>query len=240
VTLGANVTGVDKLVVYRAATDPALTLVANAQPDLQIYDTQGGDTIAVGAASQTIDNSGGSGLRVEATAADACATVIGGEAGATLEVTTPGTVTLAAGDSNLTVKLDAAAVLILNNMQFITADASVGNSVVTTEAAGQTVLSGISDTILDANSAGFTLTGAASNMNLDVIQNFNANDIIDITDFLPSATSVTASNVSGGVSLTLSSGGEQARMILAGFTDHGLFQVNSNGDGGSLITSLAR
>jgi hypothetical protein len=213
-----------------------LTLVANAQAGLQIYDTQGGDTITVGAASQTVDNEGTSCLLVKATAQNAAATVVGGNAGATLEVTTAGTFSLASGDSNLTVTLDAASVLTLNRMQLVTADATVGNSIVSIEAPGQTVLSGPSDTILDANLAGFTLTGTAASMNIDTIQGFNCNDIINVTDFLPAATSITVSTASGGTGLDMSCGDEEVRLTLAGFTDQGSFQINPNGSGGAFIT----
>jgi hypothetical protein len=183
-----------------------------------------------------VTNSGTESLLVEATAANAGATVIGGTAGATLEVTKSGTVTLASGDDNLTVKLDAASTLVLNRMEFIVADASVGNSAVTTQAAGQIVLAGTSDTVNDVNETGFTLTGTATNMDSNTIINFNALDVIDITNFYPCSSSISESISPSGTDLNISCGGEQTHLNLAGFSGRGSFIVSSDHTGGSLIT----
>ena len=116
--MGANITDIATVVLTGAAsgaTQPAWTFTANAETDLEIIDGGVGDTLTLGDASQTVLLEGGD-HRVIADAATSTAAVLtSGGGGVVLEITGGGDFSVNAADANLTVQLDAASTLTLNN-----------------------------------------------------------------------------------------------------------------------------
>ena len=113
-TMGTKITGINA--VQLAATT---TFTANTTAGLKISGSStGGDTITLGAATQSVI-AGGANETIKATAANAGASISGLGANSTLQITNGGTVALNAATDVSTVKLSAASNLTLNGMQFI-------------------------------------------------------------------------------------------------------------------------
>ena len=116
--MGANITDISTVVLTGAAsgaTQPAWAFTANAEHDLEIIDGGAGDTLTLGDASQTVLLEGGA-HRVIADADTSTAAVLtSGGGDVVLEITGGGDLSVNAADANLTVQLDQAATLTLNN-----------------------------------------------------------------------------------------------------------------------------
>ena len=111
-TMGAKITGINA--VQLAATT---NFTANTTAGLQISGSStGGDTITLGAATQSVI-AGGANETIKATAANAGASISGLGANSTLQITTGGTIALNAATDVTTVKLSAASTLTLNGMR---------------------------------------------------------------------------------------------------------------------------
>ncbi len=198
----------------------------------------GGDTIILGAGSQSVV-AGGPSERVQASAANAGALVTGLGTGSTLEITSGGVVALNAATSVTTVKLDAATNLSLSGMSFLTATGSSGADTITAGATYQTLTGGGGADILAGYPGGFdTFRDTASGLNHDTIQGFLASDQIDVTN-LGFASAVLQAVASGANTLvTLTSGATKTSFTMAGSFSTTGFHLASDGGTGTLLTHV--
>jgi hypothetical protein len=232
--MGSNITGMTA-VQLTAPTHFA----ANATAGMAIQGSAaGGDTITLGAASQSVV-SGGAGEHIKATATQAGAVITGLGAGSTLEVTTGGSATLADTTSVSTVKLDAASNLMLSKMSFVAAIGSNGADSITAGATSQTLTGGGGADTLTGFAGGYDLfKDTAAGLNGDLIRGFVATDTIDVSNiaFAGAALKVTASGANTLV--TLSGGGLKSAFTMAGSFSSAGFHLASDSTGGTLLTHL--
>ena len=177
-TMGAKITGINT--VQLAATT---TFTANTTAGLQISGSStGGDTITLGAATQSVV-AGGANETIKATAANGGASINGLGANSTLQITNGGTLALNALTDVTTVKLSAASNLTLNQMSFITAIGSAGADTIKAGTSNQTLTGGAgADTLVGFAGGGDIFKDTAANLNNDTIQNFVVSDTIDLTN----------------------------------------------------------
>jgi hypothetical protein len=198
------------------------------------------DMVVLSSATESLANTAGGTALVQATAALASDKVIGtsgGIAATTLEVTTGGSVTLNAADSNLTVQLDARTNLTLGSLGFITAEGSTaGGETITARGANQTLQTiGGNDTLVGSASFGDSFLGKGAGFAGDVIKNFGGSDTIDLTDivfatlkplsFTSTTDKLAASDATHSATLTFTGGSYTSAS----------FAVVSDGHGGTLI-----
>jgi hypothetical protein len=218
------------------------TFTANATAGLHIAgSTAGGDTITLGAASQSVV-SGGPDEHVIASAADAGAQVSGLGEGSELEITSGGAVILnsATGGSAaapLIVKLDAATNLTLSPMQFIDAEGSSGNDTITAGAVHQTLTGGTgTDTLVGYAGGNDIFRNTVAGMDGDTIKAFVASDEIDITNLVPGTAHLTASASGANTAVTVVSGAGKTSFLMAGSFSQSGFAIASDGTGGLTVT----
>ena len=228
-TMGANQTGITNVYL----NDPNNDFTANGDAGLTIATSNGTDTVVVGDASQTVVNRGGV-LDVQATAAQAGVAILSGQGTTTLEITNSGTATLNAGDSGLTVKLDAAATLNLGGLGFITAIGSGGNDLIQAGSANQTLVAGggVGDTLIGFAGFGDTFRDTTANLNGVTIGNFGGNDVLDLTDLLPGS----ASYSFNAGTLSVTDGTHAAAISLSGTFNSTGFALHTDGHGGTTVT----
>ncbi len=238
VTLGAD-TGIQQVFLNTATT--AYDFVADsAAANMAIYvSLNGADTVVVGAASQGVYGYNGH-LTVDASAANAGAFVRTGSGGASLDITTGGTATLNASDTNLTVQLSAATHLGLGALGFITAIGAAGaSSTITAGGAHQTLESiGGNDTLVGAASFGDTFLGTSAGLNGDTISGFGGSDVIDITDLASASVHPYVFNASTS-RLTVTDGSHSVTLHFVGSYSAASFAAPvSDGQSGTLIKFL--
>lgn len=236
-TLGGNITGFGTLALTQPAG--AMILQANAMSGLQIIGSAiGGDTITLGAASQSVIG-GGPNEHVEATSAFAGAAVSGLGAGSELEITTGGTVTLNAATGGsvtapLIVKLDQASQLTLGPMQFITAQGSTGTDTIIAGAANQVLTGGGGgDTLVGYTGGDDIFRDTAGNLTSSTIRNFLPSDSIDLIN-VAAAHARVSYNAGTGV-LSVTDGYHIAAITLAGSFSAGGFSLGSDGGSGTSV-----
>ncbi len=218
VALGTNVTGMNQILLYREAGGPGY--------DLTLSSNQSGAAVTLATAADIIRNTGTGSILVKVPAADAGVSVVGDAGTTTLEITTGGTFALGTLDTRLLVKLDAPSMLALNAMQFVTVDASAGNSAVTGGAAGQSVIAGPGDAII----------GTAAALDTDHITGFSAGVTIGVIDFAAASATLAAVTAGGSTTLTLTVGAVSTHLLLSGFSGAGTFHLAPYGVGGSEIS----
>jgi hypothetical protein len=235
--MGSKVTGISDV---QLATKTAFT--ANGTANLHLTgSTGGGDTITLGAASQSV-LSGGVNEHVMASAANAGARISGLGAGSELEITSGGAVTLnsATGGSAadpLIVKLDAATNLTLSPMQFIDAVGSSGNDTITAEAKYQTLTGGAgTDTLIGYAGGSDTFKDTAGGLNGDTIKNFLATDKIDITNLIAGTARLTAIASGTNTAVTVVSGASTTSFLMTGSFSKSGFAITTDGTGGMILT----
>ena len=233
-TMGGNIAGMQAVFLDNAAS---YDFSANTTAGLVIHAGGGGDTIAVGAASQAVFGSAGA-LTVQAAAAEAGVLIKVGSGGAALEITSGGTATLNAADTNLSVTLDAATNLQLGTLGFITVTgAAAGGDTIRAGGANQTLVStGGNDTLVGSAKFGDTFEGSSAGLAGDVIKGFGGSDVIDITDMIAGSVQPLAFNAVTGV-LTVADGTHSVSLTFAGgsYTDGSFATPVSDGHGGTLI-----
>jgi hypothetical protein len=156
----------------------------------------------------------------------------------TREITTGGSTTLNAADTNLIVKLDAATNLGLGTASFITAEgAAAGHDTITAGASNQTLESlGGNDVLTGAASYGDTFLGAAAGFAGDTIELFGGSDTTDITDMLYTALkSLTYSGNTSSGKLGVTDGTHNVTLTMSGSYSLGSFAPSSDGHGGTVI-----
>jgi hypothetical protein len=230
--MGANITGMTA-VQLTAKTH----FTSNATANMSIAGSAvGGDTITLGAGSQSVI-SGGPAEKILATAANGGALVTGVGAGSTLEITSGGTVALNAATSVGTVKLDAATNLTLSKMSFITAAGSSGADTITAGSANQTLTGGGgADTLIGFSGGYDTFSDKASGLNGDTIKGFLATDQIDVTDLAFAGALLTVAASGLNTQVTLTSGSTKSVFTLAGSLSATGFHLASDGASGTLLT----
>lgn len=230
-TMGANITGINAV---QLAT--ATKFTANSTAGLQISGSSvGGDTITLGAPTQSVI-AGGPNETVDATAANAVASISGLGANSTLDITTGGTITLNAHTDVTTVKLTSASTLILNGMAFITADGSTGKDTIQAGGIDQTLTGGGGADTLIGYSGGFdTFKDTAAHLNGVTISDFVSSDQIDITNLAFAGATLTATASGANTLVTAKSGGTTTKFTINSITPAG-FTLASDGATGILIT----
>jgi hypothetical protein len=232
-TMGANITGM-KAVQLATTTN----FTANSTAGLQISGSSaGGDTITLGAATQSVV-AGGPNETVKVSAANAGASVSGLGANSTLDITSGGTITLNANTDVTTVKLTSASTLILNGMAFITADGSTGKDTIQAGGIDQTLTGGGgADTLIGFSGGYDTFRDTAANLNGDTINDFINTDKIDLTNMLYStAETVTAVAKGANTSVTVTSGATKSVFTIAGSWSSSGFHLASDGASGTFLT----
>jgi hypothetical protein len=226
-TLNVVPAGTGSLTIYGATDSTTYNLGA------------GSDTVVAGAATETVNAGTGTAL-VQATVGFAGVLVNGGSSpvGSTvLELTTGGTGTLNAADTDLTVKLDAATNLMLGGMTLITVYGSAaGHETITAGGTGQTLISqGGHDTLVGWTGFGDIFEGSSTGLLGDVIKNFGGSDTLDLTN-VTAATSLTYAAGTGQGVLTVSDGTHSAAVTMSGsYTKASFEPLGSDGHGGTLI-----
>ncbi len=230
--MGANITGMTA-VQLMAKTN----FTANATANMAISgNAAGGDTITLGAATQSVI-AGGANEHVLATAAQGGALVSGVGAGSVLEIISGGTVKLNAATSVGTVKLDAATNLTLSKMSFITAIGSAGNDTITAGATYQTLTGGGGADTLVGFSGGYDLfSDKASGLKGDMIKGFLASDKIDVTDMAFAGASLKATASGANTLVTLTEGTLKTAFTMTGAFSQAGFSLATDGATGLLLT----
>jgi Ca2+-binding RTX toxin-like protein len=239
-TMGSNITGIGT--VNLNGTTGNYNFTANAIANLVIDGSSQGDTITVGAASQTI-NGGGGNDHLITNAADAGAVFNGGAGTNTLEITNGGTIVMNANDKNLnTVQLDAASNLTLNGQTNLTVQGSSGTDTITAGAKNQTIVdNGLDDLLNGFINGGDTFLGTSSHLNGSTVGNFTAKgDTLDLTDMAvvsgKSTVTFTENAANTAATLVITDGTHNATIQLLGQFMAAGFGVNSDGNGGMDIT----
>ena len=237
VAMGSTMTGFAKVVVDDTNVSGTV-LTANATKPLAITSGAGSDTITFGSAGQSLVAGSGT-TTVKGVIADAGNLVTNTAGGTTtLELTTGGTGILNAGDSGITVKLDAATNLGLSTASFITAiGAASGTETLTAGAANQTLQSsGATDTLVGSSSYGDSFVGTASTFAHDTLKAFGGTDHIDLTDLMYSSfqsLGYTGNTTQGKLSIT--DGTHTGSVTLLGSYTAANFTVSADAQGGTLI-----
>jgi len=227
-----------------------IPVVGNVNPEtITIYGAAAGDVlnlgggtdnVVLGGVAETVNGGGGIAL-LKGTAAFAGALVNGGAGKTTLELTTGGTATLNAADSNLTVKLDAITNLTLSKMSFITANGSTGADTITAMASGQTLTgAGGADILTGFSGFGDTFADTAAGLNGDTLKLFGGSDTIDVTDVnsaLAKALVYTGNTTAG--TLAVSDGTHIANIKFTGNYNTADFHLATDNHSGSLITFVS-
>ena len=234
--------GLDQTVNVASGTPNPLdpnpeTITINGAANNDVINLGGGtDTVVIGGTGETVNGGGGIAL-VSATAAFAGALVNGTASGTTnLKITTGGTATLNASDSNLTVDLTLATNLTLSKMSFITAVGSTGNDTITALAQGQTLTgNGGKDTLNGFSGFGDVFSDTSAHLNTTTIGNFGGSDLIDLTDMNPNSIQPLTYNTTTET-LTATDGTHTANIKFIGSYTLNDFQIGgSDGHTGSLI-----
>ena len=235
-SMGSNITGVSRVSLLGST---AFAFTANTTAKLEIVDTGGldGDSITVGAASQTV-LLGAGGHHIYATSANAGAAVLSSGTGPNvLEITTGGTSILSGSDANMTVMLDAAGNLTLSTNTGMIAIGSTGADTITAHASGQTLTgNGGGDTLVGWIGGADSFSDTLANLNGTSIKGFAAKgDVIDVTDSAVT-TSFTedASNTFG--TLTLTSGAATSKITLFGQFMASGFSTAAEGTSGTAVS----
>ena len=238
-TMGSSITGVSSVTLLGSSSDTPFSFTANATAKLDIVDTDGldGDSIAVGAASQTV-LLGSGGHHIYATAANAGAAILSSGSGPNvLEITTGGISVLSGSDANLTVTMDAAGQLTLSTGAGVTALGSAGADTIIAQSTGQTLTgNGGGDTLVGWVGGADTFADTLANLDGASIKGFSAKgDVIDVTDSAVT-TSFTedASNTFG--TLTLTSGAASSKVVLFGQFMASGFNTAAEGASGTAIS----
>jgi hypothetical protein len=232
--MGANQTGITAVYLKTPGSgQPANLFTANVQTGLHISASLGNDTVTVGDVSQNVLNSGGV-LQVLATSAQAGVWVNSTLGQTTLEITTAGTANLNPRDTNLTVRLYAAATLNLDGLRFITAIGSGGGDLIQAGGANQTLMTGggLGDTLTGYAGFGDTFKDTSANLNGVTIGKLGGNDAIDLTDLLPGS----ASYVFNAGTLTVTDGTHTAAITLLGSFSTSGFLLQTDNHGGTSVT----
>jgi hypothetical protein len=196
----------------------------------------GTDKVAGVGGSETVIAGSGTDL-IQAAIGNAGALVTGySVANTTLEITTGGTATLNASDTQLTVKLDAATNLQLGTLGFITVTGSTGSDVLTAGAVNQTLIgNGGSNTLTGFISGGDIFQDTSAHFSTDTVVNWATGDVLDLTDMSPTGSLSYSGNATSG-KLTVSDGTHKATIIFDGnFATHNFGTPTTDGHGGSLI-----
>ncbi|HEY6440419.1 MAG TPA: hypothetical protein VIY55_10395, partial [Acetobacteraceae bacterium] len=213
------------------------TFTANTTAGLQISGSStGGDTITLGAATQSVV-AGGANETIKATAANAGASISGLGANSTLQITNGGTLALNALTDVTTVKLSAASNLTLNQMSFITAIGSAGADTIKAGTSNQTLTGGAgADTLVGFAGGGDTFKDTAANLNNDTIQNFVVSDTIDLTNLAFAGSTVTAVASGANTKVTVASGLTKSTFTVAGTWSSSGFHLASDTAAGTFLT----
>ena len=238
VTMGSSIAQISTVTLGLTTGSAAYNFTANAIAGMAILDnTAGTNTIPLGAATQSV-NMNGAKDKVKASAAFASALIKGGAAGASLEITSGGTIALNAGTTVSSVQLDAASKLKLSNTIGQSAIGSSGADTITASAQSQ-ILSGGGgiDTLIASLSHGDIFRDLTANLTGDIIQGFGGSgstlDKIDFTDMAYSAGMKW--NFTGG-KLTATDGVHPASVGVAGTLTKANFTLSGDGAGGTLFT----
>lgn len=235
VQMGASISGVG-LVRIDDIAGPGTTFTANKTAGLVIDGGSGADTIILGAATQSVVAGSGTTL-IEGTIKDAGASITSSRFGATtLDLTTSGTGTLNAGDTDLFVTVTSGTNLQLSKMGFIRVDGSSGHDALTAMAANQTLVGGAHDTLIGFSGYGDLFTGTAAGLNGDIIGNFGGTDLIDLTDINSSRVHALHWTTSGtGGKLSISDGTNSAVIDFSDTYSASNFTFSSDGAVGTYI-----
>lgn len=234
--MGGNITAIPAVFLDNSAS---WNVTANADKGLVFFAGTGTGVITAGDGSQGVFGSTGT-LTVKATAANVGVAVYGvsGSTTTTLEITSGGTVTLNAGDKNLTVKLDAATHLGLGTLGFITAiGAAAGGDTLIAGGANQTLEStGGNDTLVGSSKFGDTFLGSSAGLAGDTIKGFGGSDVIDISDMVSGSVKPYVFNTATGV-LTVTDGTHSVTLTMMGgsYTAGSFAAPVSDGHWGTLI-----
>jgi hypothetical protein len=236
VTMGAAITGVN----IAAINDSGVTgtsFIANSDTKLVIDGGAGADTITLGAATQNVVAGSGTTL-IKGVIGDAGALITSNSLGtSTLDLTTGGTGTLNAADTELTVTLSTATNLTLSKMGFITVDGSAGNDTLTALAANQTLTPGLgTDTLIGYSGFGDLFKDTAAGLNGDTIFDFGGNDLVDLTNVNSSMVTSLGWTQSGtGGTLRISDGTNTASILFSGTYTAASFTFGADGSLGTYI-----
>ena len=224
-------TGVEATTIYGG--DGANTIHLASGADTVFLGT-GKETVTLGGVANVIVAGGGTAL-VQATAANAGASVVGATGGTTtLEVTTAGSVTLNAADTGLTVKLDLAGKLTLSAMGFITAVGSAGADNITAMATGQTLTGGAGlDTLTGYGGGGDTFSDTATGLSGDTVNNWAVGDTIDLTNVV--AANLKALTFAAGALMVTDGAVSASIKFGAGAALANFNALGADGHGGTLL-----
>jgi Ca2+-binding RTX toxin-like protein len=200
-----------------------------------VYLGTGSETVVLGGAKNSVFAGGGSSV-VQSVAAYAGASVVGTSTGSlALDITSAGTVTLNAADTDVSVQLGAVVKLTLGKLGFITVNGGNGGDTIVAGAANQTLIGGTSDVLTGFAGGGDVFSGASAALSGDTLGNWTTGDVIDLTDMSASATLSYAGTTKSG-KLTVSDGVHSSVISFSGsFTAANFGSPISDGQNGVLI-----
>ncbi len=236
VDLAENIKGISNIQLYRLGSDPTFNVNLEMDGSTTVFDNSGGDTITLSSADKTVDNLGGYSTNIRSTVSYGDSNIIGGQAGATFEITNSGSFELGSLCSNVEVLLDQPASVSLNDAATVSIDATVGDSLVNSMGRGQVIFIGTNDTIDDGSGLGFEAVGSMSAFNEDAFANYNNNDILDIRDLIPGSFIISTATSMGATCVTIENTSTSIEINFLGYVDSGVFQTQSDSHGGSLIS----
>jgi GH24 family phage-related lysozyme (muramidase) len=198
------------------------------------------DTVVLSSTTESVANTAGGTALVQATAALAADKVIGTSgsiAATTLEITTGGSVTLNAADTNLTVVLDARTNLTLGSLGFIKAVGSTGGGeTITAGGANQTLQTiGGNETLVGSASFGDVFLGKAAGFVGDLIKNFGTGDSVDLTDIAFGSLKPLSFSGTTNTTVAVSDATHSASVTFVGSFATAKFSATTDGAGGTLI-----
>ncbi len=200
-----------------------------------VYLGTGSETVVLGGAKNSVFAGGGSSV-VQSAAAYAGASVVGTSTGSlALDISSAGTVTLNAADTDLSVQLGAKVKLTLGKLGFITVNGGNGGDTIVAGAGNQTLIGGTADVLTGFAGGGDVFSGASAALSGDTLGNWTTGDVINLTDMSASATLSYAGTRKSG-KLTVSDGVHSSFISFTGdFTAANFASPISDGQNGVLI-----
>jgi hypothetical protein len=236
VSLGGETTGVREVYLYRDTTGRPLSLkMSDFQATTKVVDVSGGSTISISEKTQEVENKGVEKTVVLASGTDASLKIDGGTAGAILNVGDSRNVVLSDQLYNVLIKAGAGAKIDGTKGQLVSFDLSAGNSEVIIGSVGQTVRTGIGNTVTDMSGGRITIAGTLQEWDLNVLRGVGKDDFIRILNINPNNSSLQMSTLNSERVLQLSSGSSRASITLANAGEWNRAELLDDNSGGALL-----
>ena len=231
-------------VASSSAAGAGITIVGAANSDVINLGT--GADVVYAAGNETIHN-GTSADLVYLDGSDVGGAVLVGTSSASpLRVEITGTVPyfygyLNAADNNVTIQIDDATYLDLNQMQFVHVVAEVAGTTISMAAAGQsvtTIAGGDEITAMNTGIGNYLVEGTADGLNNDLLNYFSPTDQVDVLNIAYSQASLTtaAGSAPGTTVISLTDGTQTTSFTMVGSYTGASWHMADDTHGGTLLS----